>query len=116
MHICSDRQRGRTLRRLLGKPLWSGEDCRGAARGQTRLRDADERFVRGHVPVTGECCGGHARDEAVRFLPVYRLRRYRRRDSETRAPVVVPKRTTFYGATEIFVREPGGNLVGFAQF
>ena len=30
--------------------------------------------------------------------------------------VVVPRRRTFYGADEIFVREPGGNLVGFAQF
>jgi uncharacterized glyoxalase superfamily protein PhnB len=30
--------------------------------------------------------------------------------------VVVPKRKTFYGATEFFVREPGGNIVGFAQF
>jgi len=30
--------------------------------------------------------------------------------------VVVPKRTTFYGATEYFVREPGSNTVGFAQF
>ena len=32
------------------------------------------------------------------------------------APVVVPRRTTFYGADEIFVREPGGNVVGFARF
>jgi uncharacterized glyoxalase superfamily protein PhnB len=31
------------------------------------------------------------------------------------APVVVPMRKTFYGATEIFVREPGGHVVGFAQ-
>jgi uncharacterized glyoxalase superfamily protein PhnB len=31
------------------------------------------------------------------------------------APVVVPLRKTFYGATEIFVREPGGHVVGFAQ-
>lgn len=30
--------------------------------------------------------------------------------------VVVPRRTTFYGADEIFVREPGGNVVGFAEF
>jgi hypothetical protein len=30
------------------------------------------------------------------------------------APVVVPRRTAFYGADEIFVREPGGNVVGFA--
>ena len=29
--------------------------------------------------------------------------------------VVVPRRTTFYGATEIAVREPGGNLVVFAE-
>lgn len=29
---------------------------------------------------------------------------------------VVPRRTTFYGADEIAVREPAGNVVGFAQF
>jgi hypothetical protein len=29
------------------------------------------------------------------------------------APVVTPRRKTFYGADEIFVREPGGNVVGF---
>ena len=27
----------------------------------------------------------------------------------------VPRRKTFYGADELFVREPGGHLVGFAQ-
>ena len=32
------------------------------------------------------------------------------------APVVVPRHTTFYGSTEVYVREPGGNMVGFAQF
>jgi uncharacterized glyoxalase superfamily protein PhnB len=31
------------------------------------------------------------------------------------ASVAMPRRTTFYGATEIGVREPGGNLVVFAQ-
>ncbi len=31
------------------------------------------------------------------------------------AEVVVPRRKTFYGADEIFVREPGGHIVGFAQ-
>jgi hypothetical protein len=30
--------------------------------------------------------------------------------------LVVPRRKTFYGAEEIFVREPGGNVIGFAQF
>lgn len=29
--------------------------------------------------------------------------------------VLVPERTTFYGAREVFVREPGGHVVGFAQ-
>jgi catechol 2,3-dioxygenase-like lactoylglutathione lyase family enzyme len=29
---------------------------------------------------------------------------------------VVPRRTTFYGSQEVWVREPAGNLVGFAQF
>jgi uncharacterized glyoxalase superfamily protein PhnB len=31
------------------------------------------------------------------------------------AEVVVPERTTFYGAREIFVREPGGHVVAFSQ-
>ena len=30
--------------------------------------------------------------------------------------LLVPRRRTFYGAEEITVREPGGNVVGFAQF
>lgn len=29
---------------------------------------------------------------------------------------VVPKRTTFYGADELIVRDPAGNVVTFAQF
>jgi uncharacterized glyoxalase superfamily protein PhnB len=32
------------------------------------------------------------------------------------APVVRPRHKTFYGSSEIYVREPGGNIVGFAQF
>jgi uncharacterized glyoxalase superfamily protein PhnB len=31
------------------------------------------------------------------------------------APVLVPKRTTFYGATEYAVREPGGSAVSFSE-
>jgi len=30
------------------------------------------------------------------------------------AGIVVPRRTTFYGADEIFVRDPAGNVIGFA--
>jgi uncharacterized glyoxalase superfamily protein PhnB len=32
------------------------------------------------------------------------------------APVVKPRHQTFYGSTELYVREPGGHIVGFAQF
>lgn len=31
------------------------------------------------------------------------------------APVVKPRHKTFYGSEEIYVREPGGHMVGFAQ-
>jgi hypothetical protein len=31
-------------------------------------------------------------------------------------PIVMPRRTTFYGATETGYREPGGHFVTFAQF
>ena len=29
---------------------------------------------------------------------------------------VVPRRKTFYGSEELIVREPGGNVINFAQF
>lgn len=32
------------------------------------------------------------------------------------APVVKARHKTFYGSSEIYVREPGGHVVGFAQF
>ena len=31
-------------------------------------------------------------------------------------PVVKPRHKTFYGSTELYVREPGGHTVGFAAF
>jgi hypothetical protein len=31
------------------------------------------------------------------------------------APVLIPKRTTFYGAVEYGVREPGGSAVSFSE-
>lgn len=32
------------------------------------------------------------------------------------APMVKERHQTFYGSTELYVREPGGNVVGFAAF
>ncbi|MGA7614712.1 MAG: VOC family protein [Thermoanaerobaculia bacterium] len=48
------------------------------------------------------------------FLEVDDVRAFAERLSAS--PVVVPIRKTEYGSTEFFVREPGGHLVGFAQF
>ena len=31
------------------------------------------------------------------------------------APMVKARHDTFYGSTEIYVKEPGGNTVGFSQ-
>lgn len=31
------------------------------------------------------------------------------------APVVTPRHQAFYGSTEVYVREPGGHVVGFAK-
>ncbi|HEX2207350.1 MAG TPA: VOC family protein [Longimicrobium sp.] len=31
------------------------------------------------------------------------------------APVVKPRQITFYGTVELYIKEPGGNTVGFAQ-
>jgi uncharacterized glyoxalase superfamily protein PhnB len=31
------------------------------------------------------------------------------------APLVKPRHKTFYGSEEIYVREPGGHVVGFAR-
>jgi uncharacterized glyoxalase superfamily protein PhnB len=32
------------------------------------------------------------------------------------APITKARHKTFYGATEFYIREPGGNVVGFAAF
>ena len=32
------------------------------------------------------------------------------------SPMVKARHKTFYGSTEFYVREPGGNVIGFAQF
>jgi predicted enzyme related to lactoylglutathione lyase len=51
---------------------------------------------------------------AVLFFTVPDLDQVER--SVAGAPVVKPRHTTPYGSTEIYVREPGGNMVGFAPF
>jgi uncharacterized glyoxalase superfamily protein PhnB len=54
--------------------------------------------------------GGHS---VALFITVYSLDEIEPRLAG--APVVKPRHQTFYGSTEIYVKEPGGNTVGFAQ-
>jgi uncharacterized glyoxalase superfamily protein PhnB len=54
--------------------------------------------------------GGHS---VALFITVSSIDEVERR--LTGAPIVKPRHETFYGSTEIYVKEPGGNTVGFAQ-
>jgi len=72
---------------------------------QTRARVVAER------PGAANDLVGHS---TVLFVTVDDLDRIERAVSG--APVVKPRHDTFYGSSELYVTEPGGNLVGFAQF
>jgi uncharacterized glyoxalase superfamily protein PhnB len=63
------------------------------------------------LPDTAAELGGHS---VVLFIRVEDLGAVEK--AVAGAPVVKPRHQTFYGSTEIYVREPGGNTVGFAQF
>ncbi len=71
---------------------------------QTRASVADDLPVLENTPMGG----------SLLFIEVDDLAFVERNLGDT--PLVAPKRTTFYGATEIIVREPAGNIVTFAQF
>jgi uncharacterized glyoxalase superfamily protein PhnB len=60
--------------------------------------------------VTAAELGGHS---IALFITVDNLDEVER--ALAGAPVVKPRHQTFYGSTEIYVKEPGGNTVGFAQ-
>jgi uncharacterized glyoxalase superfamily protein PhnB len=62
-------------------------------------------------PELGQELGGHS---VTLFLTVDDIDAVER--ALAGAPVVKPRHETFYGSTEIYVREPGGNVVGFAAF
>lgn len=50
----------------------------------------------------------------VLFITVDNLDRIE--EAVSGAAVVKPRHDTFYGSTELYVKEPGGNVVGFAEF
>jgi uncharacterized glyoxalase superfamily protein PhnB len=52
---------------------------------------------------------------AALFITVPSLRDLDTIERQTKgAPVVKPRHDTFYGTTEFYIREPGGNVVGFS--
>lgn len=54
---------------------------------------------------------------SVLYLKVDDLDDVRRRvEGLADVEIVVPHRETFYGAAELWLREPGGHLIGFAAF
>jgi hypothetical protein len=72
---------------------------------QTRASVVAER------PEAANELSGHS---TVLFITVDDLDRVEKALSD--APIVKPRHDTFYGTTELYVKEPGGNVVGFAQF
>jgi hypothetical protein len=67
--------------------------------------------VRDDVPALGDAPAGGA----LLYLETSDLDAVERALHGSSAPIVVPRRRTFYGMNEIGVREPGGNVVLFAQ-
>jgi len=72
---------------------------------QTRASVLAER------PDAAPDCVGHS---TVLFITVDDLERIEK--AVAGAMVVKPRHDTFYGTTELYVKEPGGNVVGFAEF
>lgn len=71
---------------------------------QTRASVAGDVAALGDTPMRG----------TLLFIEVDDLESVIRSLGDT--PLIVPRRTTFYGADEVIVREPAGNVVTFAQF
>jgi uncharacterized glyoxalase superfamily protein PhnB len=72
---------------------------------QTRASVLDEQ------PGSAKDLMGHS---VALFITVDNLDQVER--SLAGVPLVKARHQTFYGSTEMYVREPGGNTVGFAQF
>jgi uncharacterized glyoxalase superfamily protein PhnB len=67
--------------------------------------------VLAEAPHTADDLRGHS---AVLFITVPNLDEVEK--AMAGAPIVKPRHKTFYGTEEVYVKEPGGNTVGFAQF
>jgi len=82
-----------------------------AQRGPVEVMYQTRKSVADDMPGTANELSGHS---IALFIKVDDLDAVEK--SLADAPVVKPRHQTFYGSTEIYVKEPGGNTVGFAQF
>lgn len=82
------------------------------SRGNVEIMYQSRESVRKDMPTLAEAASGSTALNAM-YVEVSDIDDVERRLAGW--AVVVPRRTTFYGATEIGVREPAGNLIVFAQ-
>jgi hypothetical protein len=82
-----------------------------AKKGDVEVMYQTRASVIADNPVVGGELDGHS---IALFIAVANLDDVER--AVAGAPVVKARHKTFYGSTEVYVREPGGNVVGFAQF
>ncbi|MGZ7079072.1 MAG: VOC family protein [Thermoanaerobaculia bacterium] len=68
------------------------------------VRDDEARVLEGPVPIGA----------AMLYIQVDDLEEVMRRMPRA-TPSIAERRKTFYGATETIVRDPAGNVIGFAQ-
>jgi len=77
-------------------------------------RDALELMLQSQASLASDLAGVEATGfRAALYLEVDELAPIRK--ALAGWPLVVPERTTFYGAREIIVRDPAGNIVAFAS-
>ena len=73
-----------------------------------------ELMLQSHASVAADIAGlDPAGFRAALYIEVDKLAPIRK--ALDKWPLVVPERTTFYGAREIIVRDPAGNVVAFAS-
>ena len=81
-----------------------------AKAGDVEVMYQTRASVLAEAPAAADEFVGHS---TVLFITVDDLDRIER--AVAGATVVKPRHDTFYGTTELYVREPGGNCVGFAE-
>jgi len=82
------------------------------SRGNVEIMYQSRESLKKDIPALAEVFSGAPSPNAI-YIEVSDIDDVERRLAGV--DPIVPRRTTFYGATEIGVREPAGNLIVFAQ-